>query len=177
MHSVFEWLGMTKEEFFKKLQFGKCIKCGKPAMDFATLCHGHHSAFHKWQGKRTERMKMPKTLYDVVLKELDKQLKYYGEDVDSEIVASEIVKKVEKFQEKSKMPNTDERRAKIIVETEVETISSIHILFGAQANFNDIWQEFLRTDYRKGGNPKPYAIAVAFSIWLKEKVKNELVKQ
>lgn len=40
---------------------------------------------------------MPKTLYDVVLKELDKQLKYYGEDVDSEIVASEIVKKVEKF--------------------------------------------------------------------------------
>lgn len=52
MHTVQEWLGITREEMLHKVQYeiGKCAKCGKPAMnEYATLCRGHHSAFHKWQ--------------------------------------------------------------------------------------------------------------------------------
>ena len=64
--------------------------------------------------------------------------------------------------------NTDERRAKKIVE---EIATDISGMFGSQEVFKEIWLEFLRTDYRQGGNPKPYAIAVAFGLWYRQKIQ------
>jgi hypothetical protein len=58
--------------------------------------------------------------------------------------------------------NTDERRAKKIV---AETATFLD-------NLGQLFQDFLNSDYRKGlGNQKPYALAVAFAIWLDMEAK------
>jgi hypothetical protein len=67
--------------------------------------------------------------------------------------------------------NTDERRTKKIVEEEMLKI-------GDTSKLDEIFQEFVLSEYRKKlGDQKPHALAVAFALWLKEKTKNELVKQ
>jgi hypothetical protein len=39
-------------------------------------------------------------------------------------------------------------------------------------DFDKLFQEFISSDYRKGlGIQKPYALAVAFGLWLDKKVK------
>lgn len=67
--------------------------------------------------------------------------------------------------------NQDERRTLLIVKEQLPkpVVESDFIrLKEMEKNF----QAFLNSDYRKGlGNQKPYALAVAFSLWLKEKVK------
>lgn len=67
--------------------------------------------------------------------------------------------------------NTDERRAKIIVQ---QNYPQIQILGSeSQKEFDKLFQEFLSSDYRqKLGNQKPYALAVAFALWQKEKFKD-----
>jgi hypothetical protein len=57
--------------------------------------------------------------------------------------------------------NTDERRAKIIVAQELQAMKKV------VPEFDKLFQEFISSDFRKGiGNQKPYALAVAFSMWL-----------
>ena len=63
------------------------------------------------------------------------------------------------------MPNTDERRAKVIIE---ENANGLYAEIGKE-NFDKLWQEFLKTDY--GKLQKPYAIAVAFGIWYLTKIE------
>jgi hypothetical protein len=61
--------------------------------------------------------------------------------------------------------NTDERRAKTIVE---ETLNTIPLI----PDFDKVFQKFLNSDYREGlGNQKPHALAVSFAIWLKGQTK------
>jgi hypothetical protein len=68
------------------------------------------------------------------------------------------------------MPNQDERRAKIIVE-EIASSLGVEVTFGSQENFDKLFQEFLKTDYLKDGEPmKPYTIALAFGLWYREKI-------
>lgn len=53
--SVWEWLGISKEEFLKKVKFGTCVKCGKPSKTRAdSLCLGHSRAFHRWANRQTK---------------------------------------------------------------------------------------------------------------------------
>lgn len=66
--------------------------------------------------------------------------------------------------------NQDERRAKIIVQ---QNYSTIQILGSeSQKEFDKLFQEFVSSDYRKDlGDQKPYALAVAFALWLEKKLK------
>lgn len=51
--TVAEWLGITEEQFKKKVKYGTCVKCGKPARSETTcLCLGHRIAYHRWQNKK-----------------------------------------------------------------------------------------------------------------------------
>ena len=50
---VWEYLGISQEEFYKTRKSGICIKCGLEAINkYHCLCRGHHSAFHRWINKK-----------------------------------------------------------------------------------------------------------------------------
>jgi hypothetical protein len=58
---VWHYLGMTKEEYYKKRESLKgsslancCMKCGKPVKGGTgyVLCQGHTNAYHRWQNLR-----------------------------------------------------------------------------------------------------------------------------
>lgn len=53
--SVWKWMRISEEEFRKKVIWGTCIKCRKPARDkHSCLCLGHVRAFHRWANKQDE---------------------------------------------------------------------------------------------------------------------------
>jgi len=68
---------------------------------------------------------------------------------------------MEKRKTEETIMNTDERRAKKIVEEELVNMKK------TIPDFDKLFQEFVTSDYRKGiGNQKPYALALAFSMWI-----------
>ena len=47
--TVAEWIGLSSKDFSKKIKWGTCIRCGKPAKSKSnSLCQGHSNAFHRW---------------------------------------------------------------------------------------------------------------------------------
>lgn len=56
-YTVWEWLGVSKEDFEKISGKDKCVKCGKPTRYSHNLCHGHHIAYHRWVNKKVKEDK------------------------------------------------------------------------------------------------------------------------
>ena len=56
--TVWHWLGISEDEFRKKLKIGFCIKCGKDAGNYyATLCIGHKIAYRRWRNTKLRETK------------------------------------------------------------------------------------------------------------------------
>jgi hypothetical protein len=48
--AVWDYLGISQEEFRKRVLYGSCVKCGQTARDKSScLCVNHTRAFHRWQ--------------------------------------------------------------------------------------------------------------------------------
>jgi hypothetical protein len=70
-------------------------------------------------------------------------------------------KRVRVTTEGNEKMNQDERRAKQIVAEELKNLKR------EIPDFDKLFQNFVNSDFRKGlGNQKPYALSVAFSMWL-----------
>lgn len=52
---VWDWLGITEEDFRKKSGKGVCVVsgCGKPTKLSDNLCIGHKIAYRRWRNKET----------------------------------------------------------------------------------------------------------------------------
>lgn len=57
--TVWEWMGITKEEFYKRTSPGTCVKCGKKTINNSdNLCKGHKIAYHRWVNNQRKRYKV-----------------------------------------------------------------------------------------------------------------------
>jgi len=64
--TVWDWLGITKEEFEKNVKPGFCINCGKPTGDkYSNLCKGHKIAYHRWRNQKKQNKPIPEMVEEI----------------------------------------------------------------------------------------------------------------
>lgn len=54
--TVYDWLGISEEDFAKIRAKGKCVKCEKLTTIYENLCHGHKIAYHRWRNKKEKEL-------------------------------------------------------------------------------------------------------------------------
>jgi hypothetical protein len=53
LNEVWEYLGISEEEFRQRVLYGSCIKCGSTARTKdSCLCLAHMRGYHKWRNTR-----------------------------------------------------------------------------------------------------------------------------
>lgn len=56
MVTVAQWLGISEEEFDKRVIWGTCIKCGQKAKDkHSSLCPKHSKVFHAYETRQKKK--------------------------------------------------------------------------------------------------------------------------
>jgi hypothetical protein len=55
--AIWDYLGISEEEFRKRALYGSCVKCGQTArVPDSCLCLAHTRGYHKWRNTRERKL-------------------------------------------------------------------------------------------------------------------------